>query len=225
MTVEHAALDPVRGYANAIRDELPDAVAVLDAFHVVKSGSTALDEVHRRVQQQDICTARGHRDDPLYRIRHRLMTGVEHLTDRAGAAPRQAPSSRRPQRRGPPRLAWPTNAPGRSTSDGPRPVAGSPSSSSTSCTPARSPRCPAREDAAAVASPDPGLLRDRRGQQRRHRGHQWRHREDSATRPRLPQLQERQATDPARRRRNPALPRTTCPCLISEEWVSWRHRP
>ena len=36
VTVEHAALDPFRGYANAIRDELPDAVAVLDAFHVVK---------------------------------------------------------------------------------------------------------------------------------------------------------------------------------------------
>jgi hypothetical protein len=34
--VEHAALDPFRGYANAIRDELPDAVAVLDAFHVVR---------------------------------------------------------------------------------------------------------------------------------------------------------------------------------------------
>jgi hypothetical protein len=32
VTVEHAALDPFRGYANAIRDQLPDAVAVLDAF-------------------------------------------------------------------------------------------------------------------------------------------------------------------------------------------------
>ena len=31
VTAEHAALDPFRGYANAIRDELPDAVAVLDA--------------------------------------------------------------------------------------------------------------------------------------------------------------------------------------------------
>lgn len=41
MSVEHAALDPFRGDANAIRDELPDAVAVLDAFHVVKLGSTA----------------------------------------------------------------------------------------------------------------------------------------------------------------------------------------
>lgn len=51
VTVEHAALDPFRGYANAIRDELPDAVAVLDAFHVVKLASNAPDEVRRRVQQ------------------------------------------------------------------------------------------------------------------------------------------------------------------------------
>jgi transposase len=35
VSVEHAALDPFRGYRNAIRDELPEAVAVLDAFHVV----------------------------------------------------------------------------------------------------------------------------------------------------------------------------------------------
>jgi transposase len=37
VSVEHAALDPFRGYRNAIRDELPEAVAVLDAFHVVRS--------------------------------------------------------------------------------------------------------------------------------------------------------------------------------------------
>ena len=84
VTVEHAALDPFRGYANAIRDELPDAVAVLDAFHVVKLGSTALDEVRRRVQQ-DTLRRRGHKDDPLYRIRRTLMTGIEHLTERQQA--------------------------------------------------------------------------------------------------------------------------------------------
>jgi transposase len=60
--VEHAALDPFRGYANAIRDELPDAVAVLDAFHVVKLGTQVVDEVRRRVQQ-DTIGHRGHRDD------------------------------------------------------------------------------------------------------------------------------------------------------------------
>jgi transposase len=37
-TADHAALDPFRGNANAIRHELPDAVPMLDAFHVVKLG-------------------------------------------------------------------------------------------------------------------------------------------------------------------------------------------
>ncbi|MGH3469779.1 MAG: ISL3 family transposase [Thermocrispum sp.] len=81
VTVEHAALDPFRGYANAIRDELPDAVAVLDAFHVVKLAGNALDDVRRRVQQ-DTLHRRGHKHDPLYRIRRTLLTGTEHLTDR-----------------------------------------------------------------------------------------------------------------------------------------------
>ncbi len=80
-TVEHAALDPFRGYANAIREQLPEATAVLDAFHVVRLASTALDEVRRRVQQQTL-HRRGHKNDPLYRIRRALLTGVEHLTER-----------------------------------------------------------------------------------------------------------------------------------------------
>ena len=61
--VEQAALDPFRGYANAIRDGLPDAVAVLDAFHVVRLGTQVLDEVRRRVQQ-DTLGRRGHKHDP-----------------------------------------------------------------------------------------------------------------------------------------------------------------
>ena len=79
--VEQAALDPFHGYANAIRDQLPDAVAVLDAFHVVRLGTQVVDEVRRRVQQEQL-GHRGHRDDPLYRIRGLLRHGVEHLTER-----------------------------------------------------------------------------------------------------------------------------------------------
>ncbi len=81
LSIEHAALDPFRGYANAIRDELPEATAVLDAFHVVKLAGNALDEIRRRVQQATL-GRRGHKDDPLYRIRRTLLTGSEHLTDR-----------------------------------------------------------------------------------------------------------------------------------------------
>jgi len=79
--IEHAALDPFRGYANAIRDELPDAVAVLDAFHVVKLGTQVVDEVRRRVQQ-DTLGHRGLKDDPLYRIRGLLRHGAENLSPR-----------------------------------------------------------------------------------------------------------------------------------------------
>lgn len=78
--VDFAALDPFRGYANALRTELGEATRVLDAFHTVRLGFTVVDEVRRRVQQQTL-SRRGHRDDPLYRIRRVLRRGAEHLTD------------------------------------------------------------------------------------------------------------------------------------------------
>lgn len=79
--VEVATLDPFQGYKNAIDDQLEDAVAVLDAVHIVKLGTAAVDEVRRRVQQ-DIHGHRGRKTDPLYRIRNILRAGQEHLTDR-----------------------------------------------------------------------------------------------------------------------------------------------
>lgn len=79
--VKEATLDPFHGYKNAIDDQLQDAVAVLDAFHVVKLGTAAVDEVRRRVQQ-DIHGHRGRKTDPLYRIRNILRAGQERLTER-----------------------------------------------------------------------------------------------------------------------------------------------
>ncbi len=79
-----ATLDPFHGYKNAIDDELTDAVAVLDAFHVVKLATQVVDDVRRRVQQ-DTCGHRGRRGDPLYRIRNILRAGDERLTDRQRA--------------------------------------------------------------------------------------------------------------------------------------------
>ena len=79
--VKVATLDPFHGYKNAIDDQLQDAVAVLDAFHVVKLGTQAVDDVRRRVQQ-DTTGHRGRKGDPLYRIRNILRAGAEHLTDR-----------------------------------------------------------------------------------------------------------------------------------------------
>ena len=77
--IRTATLDPFHGYANAIRDELPEAITVLDAFHVVKLGGQVIDEVRRRVQQ-DTLGHRGRSGDPLYGIRRTLQIGAEHLT-------------------------------------------------------------------------------------------------------------------------------------------------
>ena len=82
--VEVATLDPFHGYKNAIEDQLEDAVAVLDAFHVVKLGTAALDECRRRVQQ-DTLGHRGRKGDPLYGIRTMLRAGAEKLADRQWA--------------------------------------------------------------------------------------------------------------------------------------------
>ena len=79
-----AALDPFAGYKTAIDDKLDDAVAVLDAFHVVKLGTAAVDEVRRRVQQ-DTFGHRGRKGDPLYGIQTILRAGAENLTDRQRA--------------------------------------------------------------------------------------------------------------------------------------------
>jgi transposase len=79
--VQVATLDPFHGYKNAIDDQLEDARAVLDAFHVVKLATGVVDQVRRRVQQ-DIHGHRGRKDDPLYRIRNILRAGAENLTDR-----------------------------------------------------------------------------------------------------------------------------------------------
>ena len=79
--VKIAALDPFRGYKNAIDDKLDDARAVLDAFHVVKLGFQALTDVRCRVQQ-DTCGHRGRKNDPLYRIRRLLVTGWERLSEK-----------------------------------------------------------------------------------------------------------------------------------------------
>lgn len=75
-----AALDPFRGYASALRAQLPGAVRVLDAFHVVKLGFDAVDQVRRRVQQETL-GHRGRAGDPLYSIRRVLRRGHDHHSD------------------------------------------------------------------------------------------------------------------------------------------------
>src|SRR6478752_2840043 len=74
-----ASLDPFRGYATALAAQLPQAVRVLDAFHVVKLALTCIDEVRRRTQQ-DTLGHRGHAQDPLFRTRRLLRRRADRLT-------------------------------------------------------------------------------------------------------------------------------------------------
>ena len=79
--IKVATLDPFRGYANAIRDELPEAITVVDAFHIVKLGTAMVDDVRRRVQQ-DTLGHRGRKEDPLWNIRRTLQQGIESLSEK-----------------------------------------------------------------------------------------------------------------------------------------------
>jgi len=75
------AMDGFTGFKTATTEELPDAVAVMDPFHVVRLAGDALDRCRRRVQQ-DTHGHRGRAGDPLYRARRTLHTGADLLTDR-----------------------------------------------------------------------------------------------------------------------------------------------
>lgn len=78
-SIRHAVIDPYQPYATALANQLPDARLVVDHFHVIRLANQALDEVRRRVQHTTL-GHRGRKDDPLYRIRRRLLVGHEHLS-------------------------------------------------------------------------------------------------------------------------------------------------
>ena len=77
--VEVVAMDGFTGFKTAAAEELPDAVAVMDPFHVARLAGEALDQCRRRVQQ-DTCGHRGRKGDPLYAARRTLHTGADLLT-------------------------------------------------------------------------------------------------------------------------------------------------
>jgi len=79
--IQVVAMDGFTGFKTAAAEEIPDAVAVMDPFHVVALAGEALDRCRQRVQQ-DTCGHRGRTGDPLYGIRRMLRTGTELLTDR-----------------------------------------------------------------------------------------------------------------------------------------------
>jgi transposase len=71
-------LDPHRGYANAVGVHLGHATLVVDHFHIVSLANRMIDDVRRRVQQQQT-GHRGRKHDPLYRIRKLLLKACDDL--------------------------------------------------------------------------------------------------------------------------------------------------
>jgi transposase len=82
--IEVVAMDGFTGFKTATTETLPDAVAVMDPFHVVRLAGDALDQCRRRVQQH-LHGHRGRKNDPLYRARRTLHTGSDLLTEKQQA--------------------------------------------------------------------------------------------------------------------------------------------
>ena len=78
--LEVVAMDGFTGFKTATTEELPDAVAVMDPFHIAGLAGEALDQCRRQVQQ-DLHGHRGRAGDPLYRARRTLHTGADLLTE------------------------------------------------------------------------------------------------------------------------------------------------
>ena len=64
-------MDGFTGFKSAAAEELPDARAVMDPFHVVHLAGDALDECRRRIGQE-LHHRRGRATDPLYKARRML---------------------------------------------------------------------------------------------------------------------------------------------------------
>ncbi|ANG86017.1 ISL3 family transposase [Microbacterium aurantiacum] len=82
--IEVVAMDGFSGFKTAAAEELPDAVPVMDLFHVVRLAGDALDGTRQRVQQDNL-GHRGHAGDPLYGVRRTLHTGASLLTEKQTA--------------------------------------------------------------------------------------------------------------------------------------------
>jgi transposase len=80
--VRVVALDLTDTYRNGLSPHLAHAKHVADPFHVTRVGNRAVDQVRRRIQNEQL-GHRGRKEDPLFKIRKLLLKGAERL-DEAG---------------------------------------------------------------------------------------------------------------------------------------------
>ena len=88
--IQVVSVDPHEGYRSAVVGPTPatgapspwaEVTVVVDPFHVVRLGNQAVTKCRQRIQQ-DVLGHRGHKDDPLYKIRRLLLVGAERLDER-----------------------------------------------------------------------------------------------------------------------------------------------
>jgi transposase len=79
--VQVVAMDGFAGYKTAAAEAIPEAVTVMDPFHVVALTGAKLDLIRQRIQQQTLAR-RGHTGDPLYGIRRIAKTRIQLLSAR-----------------------------------------------------------------------------------------------------------------------------------------------
>jgi transposase len=77
--VQFVAIDPCAVYRSAVQRALPDAVIVVDHFHLVRLASQAVTRVRQRVTRQ-VLGRRGTTRDPAWANRRRLLRARERLT-------------------------------------------------------------------------------------------------------------------------------------------------
>lgn len=221
--IEVVAMDGFTGFKTAAAEMLPDAVEVMDPFHVVQLAGDALDRARQRVQQ-DTLGHRGHAGDPLYGVRRALHTGQPMLTDRQRARIEavfavdehvEVEATWAVYQRIVAAYRHPDRAAGkRELRSGDRLAA------------SRSPGCADRATApgshARQAGPrHPGLLRFARHLERADRGDQRPPGAPARLRARLPQPQQLHRPQPARGRRIQTAPTLSIAMSRFPTWKSW----
>jgi transposase len=77
--VKFVAIDPCAVYRSAVERAMPDAVIVVDHFHLVRLANQAVTKVRQRVTRQ-VLGRRGTARDPAWANRRRLLRARERLT-------------------------------------------------------------------------------------------------------------------------------------------------
>lgn len=80
--IKFGTLDLSPTYRAVYALALPGVIRIADPFHVIKLANLRLDEIRRRIQWETT-GHRGRKDDPLYTIRRRLLTGLEKLSEKS----------------------------------------------------------------------------------------------------------------------------------------------